>query len=127
MKTEWQFMFVALGGALGAMTRYGIANWTTHLIKHPFPLGTLLANVLGCFLVGILIGSGMADKHHPARLGIGVGFLGALTTFSTFGAETIKHVQDNQWAWAVGNVSANLVLGLTAVFLGMLIGKKLSA
>ncbi len=127
MKTEWQFLFVALGGALGAMTRYGISLWFAATIKHPFPLGTLAANIIGCFLIGLLIGSGWADKSHPARLGAGIGFLGGLTTFSTFGAETLKHIESNEWAWAAGNISANLIAGLFAVFLGLLLGRKFLA
>ena len=125
MKTEWQILFVALGGALGALSRYGISQFIARVSQHPFPLGTLIANVVGCFLIGVLIGSGTQDHNHTVRLGIGVGFLGALTTFSTFGAETIKHIQSDEWALAIGNVSANLILGLLAVALGIAAGKKL--
>ncbi len=121
-----QICFVALGGALGAVARFAIAVGMGALIKHPFPFGTLIANLLGCFLIGVLIGSGLDSKHHAARLGFGVGFLGALTTFSTFGAETMKHVNDDQWGLAVGNVAANLVCGLAAVMLGLWVGKRFS-
>ena len=124
MKTEWQILLVALGGALGAIGRFGINEILTAVFKLPFPLGTLVANVVGCFLIGVLIGSGIGETSRSARLGFGVGFLGALTTFSTFGAETIQHASDGRWSLAIGNVSANLTLGLAAVMLGIATGKR---
>ncbi len=127
MKTEWQILLVALGGALGAIGRFGINEILATVFKNPFPLGTLIANVTGCFLIGVLMGSGMSENSRSARLGFGVGFLGGLTTFSTFGAETIQHANDGQWSLAIGNVSANLILGLVAVMLGIATGKKLFA
>jgi CrcB protein len=125
MKTEWQFLFVALGGALGAISRFGISQYFSSASKSGFPIGTLVANVCGCFLIGMLVGSGAHEKSEAARVGFGVGFLGALTTFSTFGAETINHANDGQFVHAIGNVSANLILGLLAVMIGMAAGRKL--
>ncbi len=125
MKTEWQVLFVALGGALGAVCRFGISQYFSGVGKSGFPFGTLVANVCGCFLIGMLIGSGTHEKSEAARVGLGIGFLGALTTFSTFGAETIKHANDGQLVHAFGNISANLILGLLAVLIGMAAGKKL--
>lgn len=124
LKIEWQILLVATGGAFGALVRFAISSGLSRFENHPFPWGTLVANVVGCFLIGLLIGSGLADRHHAARLGFGVGFLGALTTFSTFGAETVGHVQSDQWGWAITNVSANLVLGMLGVFAGMALGKR---
>ena len=125
MKIELQLFFVALGGALGALGRFAISMFALRYLKHSFPMGTLIANVLGCFLIGMMIGSGAHLKHHQIRLGIGVGLLGSLTTFSTFGAETVNHVHNGQWLMAIGNISANLILGLVAVVAGMAMGKKL--
>jgi len=88
-------------------------------------MGTLIANLVGCFLIGILIGSGKADTNHHLRLSFGVGFLGALTTFSTFGAETMHHAQHGA-AWVAGlNVAVNLIGGLLAVFVGIALGQRL--
>ena len=84
-----------------------------------------MANVTGCFLIGCLLGSGRADANEASRLGIGIGFIGALTTFSTFGAETIQHANEGQWLLAISNVFANLVLGFAAVLVGIAAGKKL--
>ena len=119
MKTEWQIFLVALGGALGSLGRFGINRLIDHFLKIPLPFATLTANVIGCFLIGVLIGSGKGESNGAARLGFGVGFLGALTTFSTFGAETIHHANEGQWAAAIGNVSANMIIGLAAVVIGI--------
>ena len=126
MKIEWHCLWIAIGGALGALGRYGIGRSMSRFFEHPFPVGTLFANVSGCLFIGVMLGSGIFDKSTPARMGIGVGFLGALTTFSTFGAETIQHLEQQQWGWAIVNVIANLVLGLTAVSIGLLIGRRLA-
>jgi len=90
-----------------------------------FPLGTLIANLLGCFLIGILIGSGKTETNNSLKLSFGVGFLGALTTFSTFGAETIGHAQSGNLGIAGANVAVNVVVGLLAVVIGMAVGQKL--
>jgi len=124
MRTEIELLLIGIGGAIGAISRFGIAEMAKRFSTGPFPIGTLIANLTGCFLIGILLGSGTADKSEPLRLGVGVGFLGALTTFSTFGAETIKNVQDGNWGIALGNVSANVILGLMCVALGIVIAKK---
>ncbi len=127
MRTEIELLLIGIGGAIGAVSRFGIAELAKRYFAGPFPLGTLIANLAGCFLIGILLGSGHAEKNEPLRLGVGVGFLGALTTFSTFGAETVKSAQEGNWAVAAGNISANLVLGLICVAMGMVVAKKLFA
>ena len=124
MRLDIQLLWIGLGGALGAMARFGIAETVRRFAGSQYPLGTLFANLAGCFLIGVLLGSGHADKDDSIRLGFGVGFLGALTTFSTFGAETIKHINEGQWTIAFGNVMANVVLGLICVVVGMIAGKK---
>lgn len=118
-------LLVGAGGFTGAVCRFGIAHVSRFLWATSFPLGTLIANLVGCFLIGVLIGSGKADTNHHLRLSFGVGFLGALTTFSTFGAETMHHAQ-NGAAWIAGlNVAVNLIGGLLAVFVGMALGQRL--
>ena len=125
MRTEIELLLIGIGGAIGAMSRFGIAELSKKFFSGAFPLGTLIANLACCFLIGVLLGSGQADKSEPLRLGVGVGFLGALTTFSTFGAETMQQVNDGNWAVFAANIGANLILGLTLVALGMIAGKKL--
>ncbi len=125
MRTEIELLLIGIGGAIGAISRFGIAEMAKRFSAGPFPIGTLIANLAGCFLIGMLLGGGSSEENEPLRLGVGVGFLGALTTFSTFGAETIKNVQEGNWGIAIGNVSANLILGLACVVLGIVVAKKL--
>lgn len=120
-------LLVGSGGFAGAICRYGIAAASKSLWDSSFPIGTLIANVIGCFLIGLLIGSGYGDANKNAKLLFGVGFLGALTTFSTFGAETVAAANDQQNGIAIGNVLLNLGVGLPAVIAGMWMGKKLSS
>jgi CrcB protein len=127
MRTAFEFLLIGLGGAIGAMSRYAINEASLRLTSGAFPFGTLVANLTGCFLIGLLIGSGHAEKSDPLRLGIGVGFLGALTTFSTFGAETISRLNEEQWPLALANVLANVILGLTFVAIGFAVSKRLFA
>lgn len=127
MKLDWPTIFVALGGALGALTRYGISLGFAQPERGLFPWGTLVANLSGCFLVGLLVGSGLLEKNSSARLGLGTGYLGALTTLSAFGVETIKQLEGHEWSLALANVVANLALGLIAVFLGMVLGRRFLA
>ena len=118
-------LLVGVGGFAGAVCRFAIAHASRWVWATSFPLGTLIANLAGCFLIGVLIGSGKADANENLRLSFGVGFLGALTTFSTFGAETIQHAQ-NSAAWIAGlNVAVNLVGGLAAVMAGIALGQRL--
>ena len=130
MKPHVEFLLIALGGALGAMTRYAIHQWADQSVKNgsvfsDFPIGTFIANIAGCFLIGILIGSGRSEVSQHLRLFAGIGFLGALTTFSTFGSETIKSLEEGSWAIAGGNVLANVVFGLSAVMFGLWLGRKM--
>ena len=130
MKPLAEFLLIACGGALGAITRYGIHHIAEQTIKKDswfgsFPIGTFVANVAGCLLIGILIGSGRSESSQHWRMFVGVGFLGAMTTFSTFGAETVQSLEEGSWAIAGSNVLANVVFGLAAVMLGLWMGRQL--
>ena len=111
-----ELVWIALGGAAGAVSRYlvtlGCQRWAG-----TFPLATLIVNVAGCFCLGALMQS--AWLPATARLAVGVGLLGGLTTFSTFGHETFRALEKGQWNLALGNVSANLILGIVAVWAGV--------
>ena len=122
----FDMMLVGCGGGLGAILRYSIAWASTRWLMVSYPVGTLIANVLGCFLIGLLIGTGKSDQSETARLALGVGFLGGLTTFSSFGAETIHHLHQGQYATAGIHVALNLALGLIAVAVGIALGKKVA-
>jgi CrcB protein len=120
------YALVALGGALGALARFIIARWVGLLVETRFPLGTFVINVSGSFLLGI-IGALVADKVVPesdaVRLALGVGFLGAFTTFSTFEYETHALFEDGSWLAATTNMFASLFLGLVAVRAGIVAAK----
>ena len=115
-------LLVGLAGALGAMSRYGVGMLAERTLGTHFAFGTLLVNVAGCLLLGFLLEleRGTDLVSHPLRLIVAVGFLGAFTTFSTFGYETLRYLQNGASHLALLNISANLVLGLGAVWLGFL-------
>ena len=120
-----RLMAVALGGALGAVSRYLISGWVNALARDSsFPLGTLLVNVVGSFLVGILMAVGNDERWSLLRHLLGAGFLGALTTFSTFSYETVYALRAGEMRVALANVSSSLVLALTACWLGLLLGER---
>ncbi|MEM9410567.1 MAG: fluoride efflux transporter CrcB [Planctomycetota bacterium] len=124
--TEFAKLFwIALGGSCGAVFRYTIAMMAQSVFKLQFPVGTMLANVLGCLLMGLLIGSGQDQENDFIRFGFGVGFLGSLTTFSTFKGETVRHAMDGNWGIAVANVFLSVVLCLAAVVSGVVFAKRI--
>lgn len=124
----WEWVAVAGGGAVGALVRFAVTAWAQTHLGASFPWGTLIVNVCGCFLLGALAAfTQLYPSWSPvtARL-LGVGFLGALTTFSTFGVETIRAYLEGQPGIAALNVLANLLAGLSAVLLGIGAGRLLA-
>ena len=116
---------VALGGAVGAVARYGLSLWAVRRFGPSFPWGTLLVNLGGCFLIGWMMVL-LATKPwftEPIRLLIIAGFLGSLTTFSTFGYDTLALIDEGRLRAATISVAANLILGLTGVVLGRMVGR----
>lgn len=113
-------LLIAAAGAIGAVARYGVGLWVHRILGHNFAFGTLAVNVLGCLLLGILFSLEATTTwvSPPLRLLAAVGFLGAFTTFSAFGFETFRYLQNGATHLAALNVAANLVLGLGAVWLG---------
>lgn len=111
---------IAVGGAAGSTLRY-VCAWLSQVwLGGTFPFGTLFVNVAGCFLIGVC-GAAFAGPvliREEYRFAIMVGFLGGLTTFSTFGLETFNFAEEGQFARAAVNILLNNVLGLTAVWGG---------
>ncbi len=122
------FLWVALGGACGAVMRFGVSKLLAGSTLS-FPLATLVVNVFGSFLIGFLAtGFFINDKPVPeARLFFQTGLLGAFTTFSAFSLETMQLWQSGQVKTAAVNVVANVVLSLLAVALGLVVGASLGA
>ena len=111
---------VGAGGFCGAIARYGLSAWTHRLTGDGFPWGTLAVNVVGCLLIGALMTTLQERASLPpaARALLVTGFLGALTTFSTLGYETVELLRDAAWMPALTNVLLNAALGVGAVFAG---------
>jgi CrcB protein len=123
VQVAWSIACIAIGGALGALSRYGLYLWLNQPNQPSLPIGTLVANGVGCFLAGFIIAVGGTEKSEWIRLGVGVGFLGALTTFSTFGIETVNHIKLNHYGLAIANVVLNLTVSLGMVVLGAALGR----
>ncbi|PIW62789.1 fluoride efflux transporter CrcB [Shewanella sp. CG12_big_fil_rev_8_21_14_0_65_47_15] len=112
-------LLVALGGSIGAVFRYLISIFMIQVFGSSFPFGTLLVNVIGSFFMGVIYALGQMSHISPElKALIGVGLLGALTTFSTFSNETLLLLQEGNWLKAILNVVLNLSLCLFVVYLG---------
>ena len=118
---------MALGGAVGASMRYGVTIIMVSLLGKSFPYATLIVNVLGSFIMGLLfslIEHGIV-ADLPWRSLFGIGLLGAFTTFSTFSMDTLLLIQHGEWQKAVLNILLNVLMCISAAWLGMqLVGVK---
>jgi CrcB protein len=115
-------LLVFIGGGIGAATRYGTTLLAGRWLGTGFPWGTLLVNLSGCFLIGIILG--LADKSNilspQTRLFLVTGFLGGLTTFSSYAQETIVALRSSTYL-ALGNIVCNNLIGLALVALGLML------
>lgn len=114
-----------LGGALGTWARYGVGRWIgTYGWAQGFPWGTLIINVSGSFLLGLIFA--VVRERLPPEYGdwyllLGTGFCGGYTTFSTFEVETFELVRDGSWGLAFANVCGSVVAGFVGVVLAFLL------
>jgi CrcB protein len=117
-------LLVALGGAVGAVARFLTDRALTARSRIPLPWGTLAVNVSGSLVLGFLAG---AAPGLPAEISAlaGTGFCGALTTYSTFGYETVALLTARATGYALASIAANLAGGLTAATLGWWLGAEL--
>jgi len=124
-----RLLAVAAGGAVGAVLRYLLSGWVARLTDaSPFPYGTLAVNVVGSFVLGLLMGattSGAMLLSPRLRIALAVGLLGALTTFSTFSYETLEALRTGDLRTAVLNVVVSVAATLTACWLGLGLGERL--
>lgn len=116
------WLYVAIGGAFGAMGRYGLMSLIGRRMGDVFPYGTLAANVLGSFLMGVLVA--MLARYLPPmqqelRALVAVGFLGAFTTFSAFSLDVVVLYERGQWAAAAAYIAVSVVLCVAALALAL--------
>lgn len=117
------FLVVAVGGFVGAPSRYLVDRAINRRVESDLPWGTFLVNISGSFLLGLL--TGLSLSHHlssVAKALLGTGFCGAYTTFSTFSFETVRLLEVGQILEAAGNVVASVLVGLAGAALGLAIG-----
>ncbi|MCB9384300.1 MAG: fluoride efflux transporter CrcB [Bryobacterales bacterium] len=119
---------MAFAGALGAMARYGVSVAALRWLPDNFPYGTLIANLLGCFLLGavteLTLDEGLLDPQW--RLVAGTGFLGAFTTFSTFSVESYRALEAGEYGVALLNVAVNVVAGIALAAAGFWAARAIS-
>jgi fluoride exporter len=115
------YLIVALGGALGAMMRYGTVVAVGRVTGFGFPWGTVTVNLVGSLVLGLLIGALAHGLHlsQEARALVVVGFLGAFTTFSTFSLDTVTLMERGAWTPALGYVFGSVIAGIALFFMGL--------
>ena len=115
-------LLVALGAVVGAPLRYLVDRFIQARHDTIFPWGTLAVNVAGSLILGFLAGAAAAGRLNPVIFTVlGPGFCGALTTYSTFGYETLRLAEDGSRLLATANIAINLFAGLSAAFVGVAI------
>lgn len=122
------FAAIGIGAALGAWSRWGLAVGLNHMVP-ALPLGTLVANLTGGFLVGAALEFFLQHATLPAeyRLFVITGFLGSLTTFSAFSAEAVMLLQEARYGWAMLLIGSHLLGSLAMTMLGLYVVRTLSA
>ncbi len=122
-----QFFGIMLGGAIGALLRYFVSNSMYICLGKNFPYGTLIVNVIGSFLMGILtiIFIEKADTNDILKLTLLVGFLGAFTTFSTFSIDTVNLISQGHILRAFLNIFLNVGVCIFAVWIGLIVGRQI--
>ena len=124
MRELWM---IGAAGALGAMSRYGLGQFAERFSTGSWPVGTLAANLVGCLVLGLVM-EGLQIRDAVSRevgLALTVGFLGAFTTFSTFGHETIELFERGQAGIALTYVVVSVVAGCGLCFVGVRLARSL--
>src|SRR5690348_7144929 len=125
------YFWVAIGGALGSMARYGIGGLISQKSSGSFPWGTFVVNVTGSFVIGILgaltlpEGKMTSQSRDFATQLLITGVCGGYTTFSSFSLQTLYLIRDGQWFYAAGNVLLSVLFCMIAVWIGFWLGSKL--
>lgn len=127
MQDVERLLWICFAGALGTGTRYLVGLWAARSLGATFPYGTLIVNVAGCFLIALVMQVALSTTLIPTtlRFALTTGFMGGLTTYSSFNYETTKLVQDRAWNLALLNAGLTLVLCFGAGLLGFSLARRL--
>ncbi len=122
-----QYAYIAVFGAVGCLARYAVSGWVYALAGRALPWGTLVVNVAGSFLIGLIMeGSLRSTLVSPdLRLGLTVGFLGGFTTFSTFSYETFRLLEEGSYLQAGANMLLSVVACVVCTALGILAARQM--
>lgn len=119
-----KLLLIFAGGGVGTLLRWAVAGWVQRAAGTGFPAGTMVVNVAGCLAIGLLGAyfAGPQLVRPEVRDAILIGLLGAFTTFSTFGWETLELLRDNRWLAAAANIAMSNGVGLLGVWAGYRLG-----
>ena len=122
-----RLVWVCLGGAVGTAARYGLASWAGQTFGTTFPLGTLLVNALGSFLLGVVMQVGLSGEvlSPTVRSALAVGLLGGFTTYSSYCYETLEYLRAGAWLTGCSYAVGTLIACLVACALGMALVRSL--
>jgi fluoride exporter len=121
-----RFLWICFAGAAGTGARYLISIWAAQRLGSAFPYGTLLVNLVGCFVITALMHAALALGWPPTvRAAVTIGFIGGLTTYSSFNYETMRLFEEGAPTAAAANVVLTMVGGLVAGWLGLLTAREL--
>jgi CrcB protein len=118
--------YIAVGSAIGGVSRYLLGGFVQRVLESTFPVGTLLINLTGSFLLGAILRYGVETPtlSPEVRAFLTIGFCGGYTTFSTFSYETAALLEDGEWARAGMYVALSVVLSLVGTFLGFALARE---
>ena len=122
-----QVIAIAAGGAFGSLLRFWMSNGVYAMVGRSFPYGTLVVNVVGCVVMGLLsaLVLGRVGGDPVVRAGLLIGLLGGFTTFSTFSMETVTLIEQGSLMKAGGNIIASMALCVGGTWIGLVIGRQL--
>jgi CrcB protein len=121
-------LFIGLAGALGTLSRYFVGVWAGRALGAGFPYGTLIVNVVGCFLIALVSQLALSTTliSPTMRLTLTTGFMGGLTTYSSFNYETTTLLRERGWAAGLTNIGLTLAVCFAAGLLGLVVARRLA-
>lgn len=129
-QTPIQYLIVALGSALGGVSRFWLSGLIAQRFSSTFPVNTLVINITGSFVIGVIAALSAVDSRYLVNAAwrnfLMVGVCGGYTTFSSFSLQTLNLAHEGQWLYAGANIVGSVVLCLIGVWLGYLLGQALS-